>query len=279
VKKECFPIEYSSFYVRKTFGHRAMSQHKILDRSGPVQVTGQLCALGIMTKAPQAGKVKTRLTPPLTGKEAAQLNICFLRDLGQSISEAARHSAAKGVGVYTPVGAHSAYGGILSDEFVLLPQRGDNFGERLLLAAEDLFKVGFTSVCLINSDSPTVPASSFVEATKELSKAGDRVVLGPSDDGGYYLIGLKQMHRRVFEGIDWSTARVLNQTKERAAEIGVDIHEIPSGFDVDDRATLRRLCEELFAGASAARQDIAPNTCEFLAKILEREGRDRIWPQ
>ena len=84
-----------------------MSRHKILDPSGPAQVTQKLCALGIMTKAPQAGKVKTRLTPPLTAKEAAELNICFMRDLGRSISEASRHSSAKGVGVYTPPGADS----------------------------------------------------------------------------------------------------------------------------------------------------------------------------
>ena len=139
-----------------------MSQHKIIDPSGPVQVLRELCALGIMTKAPQAGKVKTRLTPPLTAKEAADLNVCFLRDLGRSISEASRQSDAKGVGVYTPPGADSAYEGIFSDDFVLIPQRGEDFGDRLLFAAEDLFRVGFTSVCLINSDSPTVPASSFI---------------------------------------------------------------------------------------------------------------------
>ena len=78
-----------------------------------------------------------------------------------------------------------------------------------------------------------------------MQDAGDRIVFGPSDDGGYYLIGMKQLHRRVFEDIDWSTERVAQQTLERAAEIGVAVELLPTCFDVDDRATLRRLCDEL----------------------------------
>ena len=77
----------------------------------------------------------------------------------------------------------------------------------------------------------------------ELAKRGDRIVLGPSDDGGYYLIGLKKMHRRLFEEIDWSTERVLEQTMRRAQEINMPVHLLPAGFDVDDRATLHRLMQ------------------------------------
>jgi uncharacterized protein len=238
----------------------------------------QLTALGIMTKAPKAGQVKTRLTPPLAPEEAAELNACFLRDLGRSIFEASQRSRAQGIGIYTPPDAAAAYQNLLPGEFLLIPQRGEHFGERLLLAAEDMFNAGFGSVCLINSDSPTVPASSFVEAVDELAKDRDRIVLGPSDDGGYYLIGLKRLHRRVFEEIDWSTDRVLGQTRQRAAEVGLPVHELPCGFDVDDQSTLRRLCEELFGGAVSLEADVAVETRNFLGQILEREGRDRIWP-
>ena len=90
------------------------------------------------------------------------------------------------------------------------------FGERLTLAAEDLFSVGFAAVCLIDSDSPTVPQHAYADAVRLLAQPGDRMVLGPSDDGGYYLIGLKTAHRRVFEEIDWSTERVFEQTVARA---------------------------------------------------------------
>lgn len=231
-----------------------------------------------MTKAPRAGHVKTRLVPPFTPEEAAKLNICFLRDLAGSITAACLEAPARGIAIYTPIGAEAVYNNILPRDFFLISQRGGDFGERLILAADDLFKVGFESVCLINSDSPTVPASSFVEAARELAKSADRVVIGPSDDGGYYLIGLKQLHRRLFEEIDWSTEHVLDQTLKRAAEIGVAVHELPSGYDVDDRATLGRLCDELLGDHSRSTCDVAPNTRKFLREIVKREGRDRIWP-
>jgi hypothetical protein len=217
--------------------------------------------------------VKTRLTPPLTPAEAAALNVCFLRDLSTSIAIATQQSPARGVAIYTPVGRESAYDEILPADFLLLPQRGDQFGERLELAVADLLAAGFGSVCLINSDSPTVPAQSFVEAAKELAKPGERIVLGPSDDGGYYLIGLKTLHRAVFENIDWSTERVLEQTLQRAAEIGVTVHRLPRGFDIDDRETLRRLCDELLEND---RVDVAPNSRAFLKSIVKTEGRDRV---
>ena len=168
-----------------------MKQFRVLDPNLPDRGARGLCALAVMTKAPQAGRVKTRLVPPLTPEEAAELNKCFLRDTAAAISSAcsrrpvaraskmefedagASHSeaatAACGIAVYTPVGAESAYNDILPADFSLLPQRGDKFGERLYFAVEDLFKCGFGSVCLIDSDSPTVPAENFAEAVELLS--------------------------------------------------------------------------------------------------------------
>ena len=250
-----------------------------------------LCALAIMTKAPQAGRVKTRLVPPLTPKEAAELNKCFLRDTAAAISIAcsrrpvgdvrnmqfgppgASHSeaatAACGIAVYTPVGAESAYNNILPADFSLLPQRGEKFGERLYFAVEDLFKCGFESVCLIDSDSPTVPTKNFVEAVELLSASEDRVVLGPSDDGGYYLIGVKKPHRHLFEQIDWSTERVLRQTIQRATEIGIEVKLLSTGYDIDDGASLRRLCNELLG--EQGNDSTAPSTCKFLATLVAKK--------
>jgi rSAM/selenodomain-associated transferase 1 len=243
-----------------------------------------LCALAVMTKAPEAGRVKTRLVPPLTPEGAAELNKCFLRDTATTISIACRrrpvgdahapHSeaatAARGIAVYTPVGAESAYDGILPNDFSLLPQRGERFGERLYFAVEDLFKCGFASVCLIDSDSPTVPAGNFAEAVELLSTGEDRVVLGPSDDGGYYLIGVKKPHRHLFQQIDWSTERVLDQTIQRATEIGIEVKLLPTGYDVDDGASLRRLCNELLGDKALA--GIAPYTREFLVSFVAQEN-------
>jgi rSAM/selenodomain-associated transferase 1 len=253
--------------------------HHVLDPETAERFPAGLCALAVMTKAPRAGRVKTRLTPPLSPEEAASLNICFLRDTAAAIARTARTGMARGIGVYTPAGSESAYAGILPEEFELVVQRGDAFGERLLFATEDLFRLGFDSVCLIDSDSPTVPQQAFTEAVRLLSGATDTVVLGPSDDGGYYLIGLKKLHRRLFEGIDWSTDRVLEQTVDRARDLGTPVHLLPTWYDVDDRVTLNRLCHELFANNGAeSRGYEAPNTRQFLEELMEREGRSRIWP-
>jgi glycosyltransferase A (GT-A) superfamily protein (DUF2064 family) len=105
---------------------------------------------------------------------------------------------------------------------------------------------------------------------------GDRVVLGPADDGGYYLIGLKTPHSELFDRIDWSTDRVFDQTMRRAVKIGAEVKLLPSGYDVDDPSTLQRLCGELLSGNASRKPGIAPNTREFLSGIIEREGRGRI---
>ena len=255
--------------------------HRVLDPNTPAESARGFCALGVMTKAPRAGEVKTRLIPPLTPKEAAALNISFLRDTTSAISTAvqmrktARQNAC-GAAVYTPPGAEEAYADILPRHFVLIPQRGGSFGERLLFAAEDLFKCGFNSVCLIDSDSPTVRPEIFVQAVQFLYSPGDRVVIGPSDDGGYYLIGLKKPHRDIFERIDWSTARVFEQTRERAKGTSLEVKLLPTCYDVDDPAALRRLCNELLGKNS--HDEIAPETRKFLNEIIAREGRGRIWP-
>ena len=255
--------------------------HYVLDPGGPAEGAHHLCALAVMTKAPRTGQVKTRLAPPLTPDEAAALNACFLRDTTNALSAAAMRGKksgrnARGVAMYTPVGSEDAYSNLLSPCFDLVPQREGSFGERLCFAVEDLFKCGFDTVCLIDSDSPTVPASSFAQAVDILSSPGDRVVLGPTEDGGYYLIGLKKHHRELFERIDWSTERVFEQTVARAQDIGVETKLLPSGYDVDNSTTLRRLCDELLSEDSPA--EIAPTTRKFLKEIIEREGRERIWP-
>ena len=232
-----------------------------------------------MTKAPKPGRVKTRLSPPLTPEEAAGLNACFLRDTSAAISRAAETGKAIGIGVYTPKGEEAAFSGILPEDFALIPQRGDDFGERLRFATEDLLRVGFDSACLINSDSPTVPAHAYQDAATFLHEPGDRIVFGPSDDGGYYLIGMKRHHRRLFEEIDWSTERVAEQTLARAAELKLEVRLLPTWYDVDDRATLRRLCDELLGSPATARDGFAASqTRSYLQAIIEKEGRDRIWP-
>ena len=243
------------------------------------------CALAMMIKAPRPGASKTRLSPPLSPEECAAISTCFLRDTTANIGHLARGHApggggapAAGVAVYTPTGMEAAFDGLLPEGFVLVAQREEGFGGRLLGAVEDLLTLGYGAVCLIDSDSPTLPASALAAAVEALAMPGDRVVLGPSEDGGYYLIGVKQAHRRLFEDITWSTGHVTPETLQRAAELGLEVVQLPTWYDVDDAPTLRALCGELFAGT---RPDgfPAPQTRAFLSGIIEREGRARVWPE
>lgn len=247
--------------------------HRVLDPARGAQVAPGLCALAIMTKAPRAGAVKTRLQPPLTAKEAAALNICFLRDTAATISQA--DERARGVAVFTPAGSERDYAEILPAHFNLIVQRGSAFGDRLAHAVEDLLRVGYESCCLIDSDSPTVTAEAFRTAVEYLRRNAEQLVLGPANDGGYYLIGMQKLHRRVFEEIDWSTERVCALTIERAREVGLSVEMLPMFSDVDDRESLRRLCHELLDGENQS----APATKAFLQQLIARAGRERIWPQ
>ena len=242
---------------------------RVLDPGVPSGEWAGRCALTVMAKAPVPGKVKTRLSPPLSPSEAAGLNAAFLRDTFENLQAAARTCTAACVVSYTPAGQEGAFGGILPTETLLLPQRGDGFGERLLLTAGDLLACGFGSVCLIDSDSPTVPTGEFVRAVELLGHGDPGAVLGRSDDGGYYLLGLGQAHRRLFEEISWSTELVAEQTATRARELGLALTELRPWYDVDDADSLARLREELRTGGDGYP---APHTRAFLQMLDEGNG-------
>jgi len=221
------------------------TSYTILDPANPLVQRASECALAVMAKAPRPGRVKTRLAPPLTLDQAARLNACFLRDTAANIGAVVSSGCAAGVISYTPVGDEGYFDDLLPSDFALIPQRGDGFGERLLATAQDLLSCGFGSVCLIDSDSPTVPTVAFERAIADLQKAGDRVVIGPSQDGGYYLIGVKHAHPELFADITWSTSSVFAETVAAAEAAGVEVVVLPLWYDVDDGETLALLTAEL----------------------------------
>lgn len=248
--------------------------YRILDpATGPDPRFRGLCALTVMAKAPRAGMVKTRLSPPLTPLQAVAISICFLQDTTKSLAEvAAATGQAAGLVSYTPIGEESLFEDHLPEEFHLIPQRGDGFGERLLHTAQDVLTMGFSSVCLIDSDSPTVPGAAYTQAIAELQRPGDRVVLGPSHDGGYFLIGLKVAHSEPFTNISWSTHVVAEETRARCRTASIELVELPLWYDVDDAASLDILAAELLTRTSPFFATIpgfhADNTSKFLSTEL-----------
>jgi uncharacterized protein len=208
-------------------------------------VSDDVCAIAVMAKASIPGRAKTRLSPPLTPEEAAGLNTVFLRDIADHLIGASTQANIAPFMAYAPAGSAGFFRGILPARIGLLETVAPTFGECLYFAAASLLEAGHAAVCLLNSDSPTLPAAYLMAAATALAAPGDRVVLGPSTDGGYYLIGMKRPYRRLFEDIDWSTELVAVQTLERARELDLAVHQLPSWYDVDDLAALNLLVGEL----------------------------------
>jgi glycosyltransferase A (GT-A) superfamily protein (DUF2064 family) len=132
---------------------------------------------------------------------------------------------------------------------------------------------GHSAAVVLNSDSPTLPTSLLVKTAEVLARPGDCAVLGPSTDGGYYLLGLKQAHRRMFEDITWSTEQVAEQTLERAREIGLNVHILPVWYDVDDLQSLRMLHEEI-RGRGAVPRAPTPAPALHTAALIDRLCRE-----
>ncbi|MBB5338137.1 TIGR04282 family arsenosugar biosynthesis glycosyltransferase [Tunturiibacter gelidoferens] len=250
--------------------------YPILDPGKPVAVRAGQTALAVMAKAPRAGKVKTRLSPPLTPEQAADLNICFLKDTAENIASASVPGGAVGVISYTPAGDEGLFDNLLPVDFTLIPQRGDGFGERLFATAQDLLSCGYGSVCLIDSDSPTVPVAAFEQAIAELQREGDRIVIGPAMDGGYYLIGLKRAHPELFAEITWSTPSVLSETVAAAKKADIEVVVLPLWYDVDDGETLELLTAELLGDAQPPFATLAgyraEHTRAYLRSLRSRGG-------
>jgi uncharacterized protein len=214
------------------------------------------CGIAVMAKASIAGHTKTRLVPPLTFEEAAQCNTAFLRDIADNILAASAQASIAGYVAYGPARARRFFQEHLPEEIGLIEAWYPNFGDCLFCAIAQLVERGHRAAVVLNSDSPTLPTSLLVETAHVLARPGDRAVFGPALDGGYYLLGLKAKHHRLFQNIAWSTDRVAQQTLERAAELDLPVHMLPTWYDVDDLAALKMLRAELFEG-----QSFAPDLC------------------
>ncbi len=212
------------------------------------------CGIAVMAKASAPGRTKTRLVPPLTFDEAAALNTAFLKDVGHNIARAAEHAPIAGYMAFGPPGSNAFFQDILPSSIGLIEAWYPDFGECLFSAIDQVLGCGHVSAVVLNADSPTLPTSLLIETAEILARPGDRAVLGPSTDGGYYLLGIKARHRRLFERVTWSTEHVARQTLERAVEIGLDVHVLPAWYDVDDAESLKMLWAELYEGWSFAPQ-------------------------
>lgn len=208
------------------------------------------CAVAIMAKAPLPGKVKTRLCPPLSYEEAAQLYSCFLLDkIAQvrALEETGRAIA------YTPEEGKAFFDTLALSDFIFIRQDGADLGARLASTLGRLLEMGYSKVMAIDSDTPTLPLDYIQRAVILMREPDADLVLGPCEDGGYYLIALHKVHRELFEGMAWSTSQVFTETMRRAQLRRLQVACLPTWYDVDTPDDLDRLKAELdLDGASAA---------------------------
>jgi rSAM/selenodomain-associated transferase 1 len=199
-------------------------------------------ALVVMTKAPEAGQSKTRLVPPLTFDEAAELGRALLVD---QLNHLVGFDGAQRFIAFTPKAAAGFFGAYATQGYASFLQHGDSLGERMRHAFEHLFARGLHNVVLIGGDLPTIPLEFFAEAYSRLDGGATDVVLGPSLDGGYYLIGMNRLISDIFEGIVWSRDDVLGRTTEKLAALGLKYELLSLWYDIDTAEDLNRLSRQL----------------------------------
>jgi len=194
-------------------------------------------ALAVMAREPVAGRVKTRLTPELTPGDAALLYQAFLRDTLEKIGSI---PGVTPVVAYTPEEAEGYFRRHAPRNALLLSQQEGNLGERLHHVSSSLFLRGFSRVVIVGSDSPDLPGEYLQLGFDRL---GDHdLVLGPCDDGGYYLIGLScGPEHSLFTGIPWSSSRVFETTLRKAESMGMSVAILPRWHDIDTLEGLQTL--------------------------------------
>ena len=218
-------------------------------------------ALAIFAKAPIVGQVKTRLCPPLSYEQAAELFQGFLLDTVERMS---RLPEVQLVLAITPADSEPLFRKIVPAAVRYVPQRGASLGERQTNLFVDVLAEGFKKVVLIGSDIPTLPAAHIQAAFTQLNDAQTDAVFGPSNDGGYYLVGARKVHQPLFEDISWSTSQVWKQTLEQARRNKLSIACVPAWYDVDTADDLQRLASD---AKNARGLDAVPRTRELLTRL------------
>ncbi len=203
--------------------------------------SGDQRAVVLMAKRPAAGATKTRLVPALSPQQAADLYECFLLDTLDTIAQRTDCTLV----IAVEAAASAPYFAAVAPGVMQVEQRGETLGERLDAVMCAGLDAGFTHVFALGSDSPDLPSGHLDAAFAALDRSGTDVVLGPSDDGGYYLIGWKQRWRRVVIDVTMSTSQVLADTLVIARELDAAVELAPTWYDVDEPRDLDRLRHSL----------------------------------
>ena len=212
--------------------------------------TGSRRALVVMTRVPEPGKTKTRMMPDLTPVQCAELHACMLRDLSAMCAAVARCGVDVFV-AYAPEGARAQIGAYFADSVRLVPQRGEALGERLLNVVDEVLSCGYERIAVIGADSPEVGELDVLDAFRALE--GCDVVLGPADDGGYYLIAMASLHPEAFSLPCYGHGGVLAETVACLERAGLTFEMLRPIADIDCWRDAEGLLERADADEAVAR--------------------------
>lgn len=197
--------------------------------------------LTVFARAPQLGKVKTRLTPPLTAPQALALHRAFIEDTLEHLARLERPGLQKQLLLSQA---------LAEDEKLQIPeafqvgfQVDGDLGVRLSRMFESSFERGATRVVVVGSDSPTLPAQVIADAFDEL--ATGHVAVGPAEDGGYYLLGCDRFYPELFTGVSWGSQDVLQQTRDTLERLGIAHTLLVPWYDIDRGDDLTKLRQEI----------------------------------
>jgi len=221
-------------------------------------------ALIVFAKRPEPGRVKTRLVPPFTPAEAADLYRAMLADVLDASAAMAEQSGLDAVLAVAPAEACTELARSCPPAFRVVPQRGPDLSARMEWAVSEAGAAGASPILLRGSDSPTLDPGAIREALAALTEHD--LVLCPDRDGGYGLVGLRHPAPGLFSHA-MSTRSVLEDTRARAEDLGLRTAVLAPRFDIDTAADLRRL-EDLRRGPAAA---LCPRTFAYL-------DSNRLWP-
>ena len=198
------------------------------------------CVL-IFAKYPTPGAVKTRMVPPLTDEQAADLHLASLLAVCEIVRRAGLSDLRL---VVTPDDRVDDFRRLFGNSVGgVWPQGDGNLGDRLVRAVRRVFKESAGPVVLLGADSPTLPTTTLESAVASLE---DRdAAIGPCADGGYYLLALRRETPELFKGIDWGSADVCRQTLAAARSAGIDVHQLPTWYDLDRFDDVARAGQDL----------------------------------
>ena len=202
-----------------------------------------------MTKVPEAGKVKTRLQPFLSPKESAGLAEAFLQDAENK----AKSVEPNLIIAFSPADCKDKLETILRHENTLIEQTGADLGERMFNAFRSAFENDSDAVVMIGTDSPNLPPR-FIEKAFDFLENSD-AVLGESEDGGYYLIGLRKLEKKIFENIEWSSHKTFQQTVRNLENGDFEVSFLQKWYDVDLPKDLKKLKKDLSENPQFAADD------------------------